>query len=246
MPFTFSHPAIVLPFTSFKKQLLSATGLIIGSMTPDFEYFVRMDVESHYSHTLLGLLWFDLPVGIILCFVYHGIIRNALIDHLPIFLRTRISVFKKFNWESFFKQNWPLVGLSILVGTASHLLWDGFTHRSGFFVKRISFLNENINVGSFTVPMFEIAQHVSTIIGGVVIILVVLNLEQMPVSKKTNIHKYWLLIIAITIAIIVLRLITGVSIYQYAILISTFMAGGIIALITTSLIFTNRLKKLIL
>ncbi|SEF46838.1 protein of unknown function [Flavobacterium urumqiense] len=40
MPFTFSHPAIILPFLKNKK--LSATALIIGSMSPDFEYFFRM------------------------------------------------------------------------------------------------------------------------------------------------------------------------------------------------------------
>jgi len=42
MPFTFSHPAIVLPLATLRRQWISATGLIIGSITPDFEYFIRM------------------------------------------------------------------------------------------------------------------------------------------------------------------------------------------------------------
>jgi len=36
MPFTFSHPAIVLPLTKARLKL-SATGLIVGSTIPDFE-----------------------------------------------------------------------------------------------------------------------------------------------------------------------------------------------------------------
>ena len=54
MPFTFSHPAIVLPLKYLPKKWFSFTGLIIGSMTPDFEYFLRMKVKSDYSHTLNG------------------------------------------------------------------------------------------------------------------------------------------------------------------------------------------------
>jgi hypothetical protein len=54
MPFTFSHPAIILPLKYFKKKWFSLTGLVIGSMTPDFEYFVRMRIQSNYSHTIEG------------------------------------------------------------------------------------------------------------------------------------------------------------------------------------------------
>lgn len=59
MPFTFSHPAIVLPLTSLPKRCISVTGFVIGSLTPDFEYFIRMKVKSEYSHTISGLFWFD-------------------------------------------------------------------------------------------------------------------------------------------------------------------------------------------
>ncbi|WP_443147249.1 DUF4184 family protein [Pedobacter sp. GR22-6] len=32
-----------------------------GSLTPDFEYFLRMEVQSNFSHTILGIFW--LPNG---------------------------------------------------------------------------------------------------------------------------------------------------------------------------------------
>jgi len=91
MPFTFSHPAIVLPLT-FKRLKLSATALIIGSMVPDFEYFIRMTDHSRYSHTIAGLFWFDLPMGLLICFVYHGVVKDQLFNNLPPFLKQRVIV----------------------------------------------------------------------------------------------------------------------------------------------------------
>src|ERR1700693_4633907 len=122
MPFTFSHPAIVLPLT-LKKIRLSATGLIIGSMTPDFEYFIRMRNVSKYSHTYAGLFWFDLPLALLLCFIYHTIVRNSLFDNLPIFLKERFIIYKNFQWENYFQKNWKVVCISILIGAASHIVW---------------------------------------------------------------------------------------------------------------------------
>lgn len=52
MPFTFSHPSIVLPLTYLPKKWISLTGIVIGSLTPDFEYFLRMKIQSTYSHTI--------------------------------------------------------------------------------------------------------------------------------------------------------------------------------------------------
>ena len=52
MPFTFAHPAIVLPFYK-KPKFFSMTTLIIGSMSPDFEYFLRMKIKSDMSQTLI-------------------------------------------------------------------------------------------------------------------------------------------------------------------------------------------------
>ena len=83
MPFTFSHPAIILPLTYLPRRWFSLTGLIIGSLTPDFEYFIRMTPYSLYSHTLSGLFWFDIPLGLLLCFIFHNLVRDSLCSNLP-------------------------------------------------------------------------------------------------------------------------------------------------------------------
>ncbi|MDN3635772.1 DUF4184 family protein [Neolewinella lacunae] len=133
MPFTFAHPAVVLPFAYLPKRWCSMTGLIIGSLTPDFEYFIKMRIESNFSHTLAGMFWFDLPMGILLSFIFHHFVRNALFENLPMILRDRLVAFTSFSWNAYFLQHWWVVLVSILIGAASHILWDGFTHHNGFF-----------------------------------------------------------------------------------------------------------------
>ncbi|MEG1227787.1 MAG: DUF4184 family protein, partial [Flavobacterium sp.] len=41
----------MLPLQFLNKKWFSLTGLVIGSMIPDFEYFIRMRIQSIYSHT---------------------------------------------------------------------------------------------------------------------------------------------------------------------------------------------------
>lgn len=95
MPFTISHPAIVLPLTFLPRQWFSLTGLVIGSLTPDFEYFLRMRIKSNYSHTLDGLFWFDLPLGLLLAFLFHNVVRDSLFDNLPISLKSIFFAFRQ-------------------------------------------------------------------------------------------------------------------------------------------------------
>ena len=85
MPFTFSHPAIVLPLLNRNKSriLFSSTGLVIGSIIPDFESFIRFDQHKQYSHTWLGIFWFDLPLAILFSFIFSSIcalIRFKMLD----------------------------------------------------------------------------------------------------------------------------------------------------------------------
>jgi hypothetical protein len=134
MPFTFSHPALVLPARLLPKWTYSMTGLIVGSITPDFEYFIRMNVISIYSHTLWGLLYFDLPVAIAITFIFHDNVRDNLINNLPKSVQSRFTYLKSFDWNSTFRKTWPIVILSIIIGSASHIFWDDFTHVSGYFV----------------------------------------------------------------------------------------------------------------
>lgn len=130
MPFTFCHPAIVLPF-SYRQKRISMVGLIVGSMIPDFEYFIRMKVASMHSHTWPGIFWFDLPLGLMVAFIYQLVVRDRLIDNLPTALNRRFSQYKSESGRSYSIKYAIVVAVCILIGAASHILWDGFTHPHG-------------------------------------------------------------------------------------------------------------------
>lgn len=239
MPFTFSHPAIILPMTYLPRQWYSLTGLVIGSMTPDFEYFIRMRIQSNYSHSISGLFWFDLPLGLLLAFVFHNIVRNSLIENLPYVLKSRFSKFKQFNWNKHFKKNWLIVIISILIGAASHLFWDGFTHYNGYFVRAIPALANEVEVLGKQVPILKILQHSSTLIGGLIIAFALLKLPTDRKVTKEISMKYWVILTLFALLIIAVRILSGLNYKIYGNLIVTGISAGFIALILTP-IFTRK------
>ncbi|MBP6303548.1 MAG: DUF4184 family protein [Bacteroidia bacterium] len=236
MPFTFSHPAIVLPLTYLPRKWVSVTGLVIGSLTPDFEYFLRMKVQSNYSHTIAGLFWFDLPLGIILAILFHGVVRDGLFDNLPEFLKSRLNVFMHFDWNKYFNANKIVVLSSVLIGAASHIFWDSFTHDHGYFVQIIPALTNSVDFFGNHVRVLKILQHSSTFLGGLAIAIAILRL---PVNKETSTQvslKYWTMIAGLTVVIIVVRLFSGLDYKLYGHLVVTSISAFLISLVLSSLI----------
>ncbi|MEZ4800276.1 MAG: DUF4184 family protein [Flavobacteriales bacterium] len=233
MPFTFSHPAIVLPLTFLPRKWFSLTGLVIGSLTPDFEYFLRMKIKSSYSHTIDGLFWFDLPLGLLLAFIFHNIVRDSLFNNLPAVLYSRFSTFKQLGWNGYFKKNWLVVTISILIGAASHLLWDSFTHDHGYFVQTIPTLQNSVDFIGGQIPILKILQHSSTIIGGLIIAFAIYKLPTSKTEKENVNLRYWAILVGLSLTIIAVRLLTGLEFKQYGNVIVTAISAVLISLILT-------------
>jgi Domain of unknown function (DUF4184) len=63
MPWTFVHPAAVLPLRQYCANRHLFGALVVGSVSPDLGYYVgRFDMAT-IAHTLLGLLIVCLPTG---------------------------------------------------------------------------------------------------------------------------------------------------------------------------------------
>jgi len=243
MPFTFSHPAIVLPLTCLSYKWFSLTGLVIGSLTPDFEYFLRMRIKSNYSHTIDGLFWFDLPLGLLLAFIFHNIVRDSLLRNLPTILKSRLSAFKDFAWDGYFKRNWLVVTISILIGAASHIFWDSFTHHNGYFVQTIPVLQDSVDFLGGQIPILKILQHSSTLFGGLIIAFTIYKLPTNKIEKEKFNFRYWTVITGIILTIIVLRLLFGLELKQYGNVIVTVISAGILSFVLTPLILNKGKMK---
>lgn len=236
MPFTFSHPAIVLPLTSLPARWFSLTGLVIGSLTPDFEYFLRMRMVGNIGHTVIGILLFDLPVGLLLTFIFHNIVRNRLVVNLPAPLACRLMQYTSFNWNTHFRNSWLVVVTSILVGAASHIFWDSFTHRGGFFVEMIPTLERKIILLDYHIEIFRIVQHTSTIVGGITIIYVIARL---PIKRTINggiNPKYWITVIVIALIAVLIRVTARPEYLSYGNIVVIAISATLIGLTLTPLV----------
>ena len=205
MPFTPAHPAIIL--LVIRSRYFSATGLIIGSVSPDFEYFFKMSVDSLYSHSKTGLFYFDLPVTLLLSVIFHQAVKTNFIRNLPQFLQSRFQDTLQLNFIAYLKSNWWIFLYSSLAGAASHIFWDSFTHNGRFFTRQFSEIYRSTYVpfDGVDYPLFYVLQHISTGIG---LIIVTLYIALKKPLDKENLFSpkisYWLAVLAI--AIVVLRL----------------------------------------
>lgn len=243
MPFTFSHPAIILPLRYLPKSWFSLTALVIGSLTPDFEYFLRMKVKSDYSHTLSGIFWFDLPLALLLTFLFHNLTRNLLFQNLPSFIKNRILVFTDLNWNTYFRRNWLIVLISLLIGIFSHIFWDAFTHKHGYFVNQIAVLQNTIPIFGTEIPLWKIAQHSSTFIGAIIIMITFFKLPIRFTSPASISKFYWISVILFTTAILFMRFITNPKALNIGNLVVTFIASFLIAITMIPLIIKFNSKQ---
>lgn len=202
MPFTFAHPAIVMPLLQPRlRRWFSATGLVVGSMAPDFESFIRMGRYKYFSHHWSGIIWFDLPLAILITLVFHYIVRDPLIDNMPDFLRSRCWRWYKFDFTGYMRRHYLALLVSLVVGICSHLLWDAVTHLN---MSRPDSIRSMLMFGRFRV--YILMQYAFSVIGLIVMALYVRKLPQTDViNKKEGRFKFWLYILLIATALEIYR-----------------------------------------
>jgi hypothetical protein len=167
VPFTLSHAAAVLPF---RRTRLITSALVVGCFAPDFEYFIPFGHHGHFGHTIPGVFGFDLPLSLGVLWLFWRFAREPLAACLPEGARARlhpISPDSKLSIGRF-----TLIVLSILVGIATHLIWDSFTHSTGWITEHVHFLRMNVSL-----PLVgprsscDILQYFSSAFGIIVILL---------------------------------------------------------------------------
>ena len=168
MPFPLSHPAAAIPFL---RTRLVPSALVIGCMVPDFEYFLRFAPQGGFGHTLPGVFLFDLPVAFIALWLFHAYAKEPLYTWLPESVRRRIQLgpaaLPVRNIAQF-----ALVLLSILIGVATHILWDSFTHPNFWPYHHWQFLHRTVQLPGYgTMEYLRVIQHASTVFGAAVLLL---------------------------------------------------------------------------
>ncbi len=149
MPFTISHVAAVLPLTHAlsRRRLLSAA--IIGSMAPDFGFFLPWRPARFETHGMLALLTFCLPMGLAAFWLFQRVMKRPLVELLPDAAYRRYRPWAEPADIASVAQ-WLLAACGILAGALTHLVWDAFTHEGARGVRMFPAIDD---------PVVDIAGH---------------------------------------------------------------------------------------
>lgn len=242
MPFTISHAIAGITIHKISPYRLSLSALIIGSMMPDAEYFLRMKMYGIYGHTLSGIFLLDLPLGLLCYFLFQKIIKYPLILNSPLFLRRRFTSFlatptAKSNIRQLSLPNISIISLSMFIGIMTHILWDAFTHSTGYFIVSFLLLQQELSLFNHAFPLYKLLQQLSSVIGLAAIILYIVFLprSKTPLLPPAS-HRYQCLFLAIFFVIIGIRL--GWSFTsQYGHLLVIMLSAFFLSLLMTALIW---------
>ncbi|SEW25369.1 DUF4184 family protein [Chitinophaga arvensicola] len=208
MPFTISHAAIVVPFTNTSRQYLSATGLIIGSMVPDFYYFILLNPYFNSGHQWWGIFVYDIPLALLLAWLYHQVVKPMLLPYLPAWAGTRLQLFRTFNWNSYFRQHYWVVLSSIILGVLTHFFLDAFTHGEGGFVTHLAFLQKDIIVVQHPMKMWYLMQYLSSVAGLLILLYFFLKIPRVnSLPKKSTAQQafFWTMVTVISGVVLIVN-----------------------------------------
>lgn len=167
MPWTFAHPAAAIFVRRFSGASLPLSGLVVGSLSPDFGYYIGAFGLATHAHTLRGTLDLCLPSTFVLLLVLLRL-RHVLVAPLPQPHRRAIEGLPS---PSFWPASDAVRMIAALwIGAMTHVAWDSFTHASGLMVSIIAPLREVLfEASGRRFATYNILQHAGTLFGLVVI-----------------------------------------------------------------------------
>jgi hypothetical protein len=241
MPFTLSHPFYAAPLKKVFPHL-SMTGLVLGSIGPDIEYFIAMQPFRSLGHTFEGFFLMVLPICIALAFAVHRIILPVLPDLLPSYGGINDFVRESVRpWRLSAPSDWLLFCLSVFIGFVSHLFTDNWTHGSGWYVQRLPFL-QSVVAGDF---VYHILQLSLSVIGAAVPAAMFFYkwfkwkrskpIPIRPAGWGVTAKAYWALLIVLSFVVFIGKLISSGSYFSLGIWIVAPITASLFSLYVTGL-----------
>jgi hypothetical protein len=182
MPFTIAHAAAVLPLGRLSRYRLPMSALMVGAMSPDFAYFLPVEVSRFTTHDLPGIFQFCWPAGLAVWLVYVLLLERPTIALLPDAWRLRVAPGGPLSWTVL-----VFASLAIMLGAATHIVWDLFTHSSPV-VDAIPPLREvRVQVGPFNPRLYKLLQYVSSVFGLAVLAIWAWRLRRGPLLPPARV-----------------------------------------------------------
>lgn len=246
MPFTFSHPVFVFPLKRLSPKYVSFTGLVLGSMAPDFEYFLMLEPYRSIGHSLMGLLVQAIPLSIGFAFLFHNIVKKPMALHLPSICQLDRRAYGMLGeWKLRTVRDWTVFLFSVVIGFISHVFVDAFTHAGGFFVMHLPFLQQAA-IGRF--PLYKILQYGFSVLGllaaagGIAYGLYRSQgaLDILPQVTRPQKVMYWAVCIAVAFLVTAAKLAGSASGNHLGVLVVAPISGLMLGIFLSSLIIQLR------
>lgn len=165
MPFTISHCAAVLPFTRFLGRWRVLSALVIGSMIPDFGYFLPWRLPRLETHSAASLLSFSLPAGLAAYWVFQRWIKVPMREVLPDGAYQASLRYAPIADIASLRQ-WAIAACGVLLGAITHLIWDGFTHEGARGIRMLPEIDEwVVDVGGHSLAGPRFLEDFSSLLG---------------------------------------------------------------------------------
>ncbi|MGA9523324.1 MAG: DUF4184 family protein [Myxococcaceae bacterium] len=169
MPVTFpSHAAAVLPLFRWAPRL-PPLALVVGSAAPDLSYALNFGGEV--AHRPSGIVDFCLPVGLFFFVWAELLVLPTLRSAVPSVFGIELGRFLRTRGPPRNSAEWVQVALAIVIGAATHQLWDGFTHRDQWPAYLLYGDTVVAEVRGRPLYLGNLLQYVSSVLGGAMVAL---------------------------------------------------------------------------
>ncbi|MDP9416901.1 MAG: DUF4184 family protein, partial [Actinomycetota bacterium] len=163
MPFTPSHVAAVLPLL---RTPLPASALVAGSIAPDVPYYLPV-LLGLPTHSALAVVTTDVVLGALAWLLWHALVAAPALAAAPAPLRARLSgrvelgVVRRVDSA----QRVIALVLGLVVGAATHVGWDEFSHEGRWGTEHIS----QLGADWYGLAGYRWVQYASAVLGGAVL-----------------------------------------------------------------------------
>ncbi|KMQ49586.1 conserved membrane-spanning protein [Chitinispirillum alkaliphilum] len=259
MPFTGSHPAAAIPFS---KLGLVLSALIVGSITPDIEYFLWFSTDR-FSHSFAGIFIYSIPVGLLILLVFHKILKLPLLWLLPGYFQRRLTgVSSQFHFLPL--RRFLNILFSLFIGILTHIIWDNLASREGWVSQNVAFLRMEIITFQFgTLTLIGAVRHGSSLLGLALILVWLYSWFRGAKPSRNSLFRYssgksgtlfilFILISSVIAGVIIASLnISGIHglnslVLYFELFIVAAISATIFQVLTYSVIWTFVFRKVLL
>lgn len=252
MPFTFAHIGYVLPIKKKWTSQLHISGLIFGSIAPDYDILFRFTENRHhiFQYDLFCVLGMIFPLALVSLIAFHLYCQKILLKMLPLNFQSYLTPFLSIELKNELKINGIKIAISILIAIYLHLLLDVLGHLFDAYSIKMFFLfltnSDSIAVSSYYAAIYFPPLLLSFI--GFYFIIIYLPLPLRNTSSfqlNTQQLKFWMLLFALTCFYSMIKYFYTMKETDFAIdfIVITFTSSFMLAFFSICLFYHFILKE---